>query len=453
MIDGICCVGSAHIDIIARQNGTHGIDQTGEVSVSVGGTAYNVVCNLRHFGVNVALVTVIKDSIFGNIVLDKLKSYGIVTDWVIEDSGIPESVFIAVHGSDRLITAVNNLSVDKFHITNFPRANAYFVDLNNSVETLRSILARQKPVYIGLVSEEKAVKLATLLEIESPSCIQCVSGNESEYAALLKVLNLASPEELSDCYPNIEFIYTMHEKGLKVFKMGRLVHEAQGIDASKVPYIKGSKHIMGTGDAFIAGYIYAREIKSMEVSDAVDYAMANAVLLKLVTPGANLMEDSVLKNFSDVLYVDQLTKAYNRHYFEKRKSKINSDYVVIMIDIDRFKSINDTYGHKAGDVVLKEVACLLKKNIRQDDMLLRWGGEEFAIFFKGNLDDAVILAERLRYLIESTPIDTGEHLINVTASFGISSLKPNESVHEAIIKADRMLYKAKNTGRNKVVYA
>ncbi|MEM7828711.1 MAG: PfkB family carbohydrate kinase, partial [Candidatus Aenigmatarchaeota archaeon] len=285
MIDGICCVGSAHIDIIARQNGTHGIDQTGEVSVSVGGTAYNVACNLRHFGVNVALVTVIKDSIFGNIVLDKLKSYGIVTDWVIEDSGIPESVFIAVHGSDRLITAVNNLSVDKFHITNFPRANAYFVDLNNSVETLRSILARQKPVYIGLVSEEKAVRLATLLEIESPSCIQCVSGNKSEYAALLKVLNLASPEELSSCYPDVEFIYTMHEKGLKVLKTGKVVYEAQGIDANKVPYINGSRHIMGTGDAFIAGYIYAREIKSMEVSNAVDYAMANAVLLKLVTPG------------------------------------------------------------------------------------------------------------------------------------------------------------------------
>lgn len=452
MIDGICCVGSAHIDIIARQNGTYGIDQTGEVRVSVGGTAYNVACNLRHFGVNVALVTVLKDSIFGNIVLDKLRNYGIVTDWVIEDGGIPESVFIAVHGSDRLITAVNNLSVDKFHITNFPRANAYFVDLNNSVETLRSVLARQRPVYIGLVSEEKAVKLATLLEVENQSCIQCISGNESEYAALLRVLSLSSPEELSGCYPDIEFIYTMHERGLKVFKEGRIIYEAQGIDTNKVPYIRDSKYIMGTGDAFIAGYIYAREIKGMEINGAVDYAMANAVLLKLVTPGANLMEDSVLKNFSDVLYIDQLTRVYNRHYFERRKNKINSDYVVIMMDIDRFKSINDTYGHKAGDIVLKEVAQLIKKSIRQDDILLRWGGEEFAIFFKGSLEDAVNLAERLRHLIESTPVDTGDHLLNITASFGISSVKSNEPIHEAIIKADKMLYKAKNSGRNRVVY-
>ncbi|MCM8821099.1 MAG: PfkB family carbohydrate kinase [Candidatus Omnitrophica bacterium] len=445
-----CSVGSAHLDIFARQNGISGVDQKGDIYIAIGGTAYNVACNLKRYGSPVALVTVVKDSIFGNIILSRLKHYQINTDWIIEDPFIRESVFLSVTNSEDILYAVNSTVVEDFYITSFPDASAYFVDLNNSLETIRSVLIRNKPVYINLVSEDKSTKIIPILNLGESSCIKTISGNNREFERLRKDMMVDSIESLSLLYPWIEFIYTMGKEGLKVFLGGSIVCESAGMSFSRVDRMP--KDISGAGDALMSGYMYGREFLEMSIKEAVEFSMNHAVLIKMLIPGANLMESNLIKNLDSVMHVDQLTGVYNRHYYERRKNRISENSSVIIIDIDRFKSINDTYGHSVGDDVLRIVASLIKQSVRQSDMIIRWGGEEFIIFYNGRLKDAVGTAERIREIVQSTPIKSKNYIINVTVSIGIAEITDVSLLNESIAKADSFLYKAKNSGRNRVEY-
>jgi diguanylate cyclase (GGDEF)-like protein len=134
-----------------------------------------------------------------------------------------------------------------------------------------------------------------------------------------------------------------------------------------------------------------------------------------------------------------------------KSHRYNHPLSVIFADIDHFKSVNDTYGHLAGDRVIKIVAGCLKKELRESDHLARYGGEEFAaILPETDKDDAWMVAERLRKAIDSLRIAHGDGFIHVTMSFGIALLKPGEkiSLDELISKADSVLYNVKNQGRN-----
>jgi len=153
---------------------------------------------------------------------------------------------------------------------------------------------------------------------------------------------------------------------------------------------------------------------------------------------------------------DMLTNIYNRNYFDKSlEVKINSaqrynhQFGLIILDIDDFKKVNDTYGHNIGDTVLINIAKILKKNIREDDILARWGGEEFAILLPcTTINDIYHLAEKLRNVIQCSSIIEDKI---ITASFGIGLYSINESKTEFFEKIDNLLYQAKNTGKNKVL--
>lgn len=156
---------------------------------------------------------------------------------------------------------------------------------------------------------------------------------------------------------------------------------------------------------------------------------------------------------------DPLTGLFNaRAYYEICESLIslarrnNSPYAVLFVDLDHFKSINDTYGHAAGDVVLKSVADCLAKNIRQSDHLGRIGGEEFSIFLPNtSFDDAVMLAEHLRRSVEATMLAIGDGHRKITASIGVARNRHSEqSMLEIQQQADLAMYRAKAAGRNRV---
>lgn len=163
--------------------------------------------------------------------------------------------------------------------------------------------------------------------------------------------------------------------------------------------------------------------------------------------------------YETMALTDPLTKLYNRRIFvevaEKelsRTSRLRDSFSIILLDIDNFKKINDTYGHDVGDMVLRTVAEVLKKNIRKMDMVARWGGEEFIVMLPNtNLESAVKVAEKLRKLIERAKIKlpSGE-VINITVSAGVSSFKGQRSLDEIIKEADIALYAAKNGGKNRV---
>lgn len=152
--------------------------------------------------------------------------------------------------------------------------------------------------------------------------------------------------------------------------------------------------------------------------------------------------------------IDYLTGIYNRLMFNElleaelqRARRYGSDLSLIMFDLDHFKRINDTYSHTMGDHVLKEVAQLVSDNIRAHDIFTRWGGEEFMVLIpKSNSEQTTILAEKLRSLCESYDFGNG---LRVTASFGITQFKTEDSSESFIGRADQALYLAKNNGRNR----
>jgi len=127
---------------------------------------------------------------------------------------------------------------------------------------------------------------------------------------------------------------------------------------------------------------------------------------------------------------------------------------IVMADIDHFKSVNDTYGHLAGDGVLKEVAKRIKNSLRGFDVVGRYGGEEFLlILHRAQLDTARVVAERIRSRIAATPIDLPDALLDVTISMGVAMANSDELANTLIARADKALYSAKQNGRNQVVLA
>jgi len=163
----------------------------------------------------------------------------------------------------------------------------------------------------------------------------------------------------------------------------------------------------------------------------------------------------------DRAILDGLTRLYSKHHFElqleahfeqaKRNKKLLS---LIMIDIDHFKSVNDTYGHLTGDMILIGVARAIRSRLRKYDTAYRCGGEEIALLLPGtSAEGAMRIAERVRKLIESKTF-TGENKekINITISLGVAELDPSmDEPHQLLSRADQALYEAKRTGRNRTV--
>ena len=158
---------------------------------------------------------------------------------------------------------------------------------------------------------------------------------------------------------------------------------------------------------------------------------------------------------------DPLTNLYNRRYMEEilpliiaNAKRKNSKVGFLMIDIDYFKKVNDTYGHDAGDKILKTVSDILINSLRESDLAVRFGGEEFLAILTNlkSKEDLFKAAEKIRTAVEKTKFNTGKDIINKTISIG-GALYPDdcEKPWECIKFADLALYKAKNSGRNKVV--
>ena len=154
--------------------------------------------------------------------------------------------------------------------------------------------------------------------------------------------------------------------------------------------------------------------------------------------------------------LDALTGFYNRRQLEERiKQEASSakrqkrSLCAIMTDIDYFKKVNDTYGHAAGDLVLKTVSREIKNQLRDYDVAGRYGGEEFVILLPfTKIEEAKMVAERLRKAVESKKIElAGKQHINVTISLGVAEYKEKDFIENA----DKALYKAKESGRNKVI--
>jgi len=165
-----------------------------------------------------------------------------------------------------------------------------------------------------------------------------------------------------------------------------------------------------------------------------------------------------IKELERMAMTDVLTGVANRLYIDKLiKDKVNifnvtgRKFAIAFIDIDNFKSVNDIYGHEAGDLVLKTVAKTLSHNLRGIDIIARWGGEEFIICID-NINKELMekLLNKLRILVEKTEVHYNQKIISVTISVGGTVIQENETKEEIIKRADELMYKSKDSGRNKV---
>jgi diguanylate cyclase (GGDEF)-like protein len=178
-----------------------------------------------------------------------------------------------------------------------------------------------------------------------------------------------------------------------------------------------------------------------------------------VRVNSNINTLEMFEKISNLANRDSMTGAYNRRYFfETSYSIISKSFrkaspiAIATIDIDKFKSINDTYGHDVGDIAIKEVINVLNDNIRSSDLLARFGGEEFCLLLEDiSLEDLEKFFEKIRLLFENNSIKISNELdISFTVSIGVG-YKISDDISQMLKLSDQALYEAKNSGRNKVI--
>jgi two-component system cell cycle response regulator len=207
---------------------------------------------------------------------------------------------------------------------------------------------------------------------------------------------------------------------------------------------------------------YVREKRISEavrVFDGDRIELGRSIVFKVVVQDA-LEEQAALRVYSSSVR-DALTGLFNRHFFQDRfesefayAKRHNTLLTVILLDIDWFKAVNDTYGHPAGDAVLRSVGGALARITRQEDLAARYGGEEFVLLFRAvSLDDARVTAERIRRAVEATEVAWQSRALRVTVSVGVATVhraRMCATPAELLALADLALYAAKRTGRNRV---
>jgi diguanylate cyclase (GGDEF)-like protein len=157
---------------------------------------------------------------------------------------------------------------------------------------------------------------------------------------------------------------------------------------------------------------------------------------------------------------DSLTDISNRRNFYNLSAlefelahKYDHTFTLLLLDIDHFKKINDTYGHDCGDEVLKHLTKTIKDNVREQDIFARHGGEEFTLLLRhSDSTSGYTIAEKLRRLVESLEIQTHEHIINITVSIGLVQFSKDIKEFDGLVNlADKALYEAKENGRNQTI--
>lgn len=222
--------------------------------------------------------------------------------------------------------------------------------------------------------------------------------------------------------------------------------------------VTGEKAVIEDLGSTNGTYINRKRISKHSLQDGDKIQISPLTVFKF------LLSDESEKIFHEELYrmgvMDPVTNVYNKRYFMDRlkqefsqTKRYKTDLSILMIDIDLFKKINDTYGHLAGDFVLGKLSEILSSMIRHEDIIARYGGEEFVAILAGTGEKgAMICAERIRNKIAEKPLLFEGKKINITVSIGVATLNeknPFKTEEEFIEAADSCLYYSKKNGRNR----
>lgn len=240
-----------------------------------------------------------------------------------------------------------------------------------------------------------------------------------------------------------------------------------------VPYLRFyAGALLKSPEGFPLGTLCVLDHKPRELTEKqrialtalANQVMNNLELIRIQQAQATLIQQlqSAQKELIHLASTDPLTGLYNRRAFEERLSqeqaliqRDNAPAVLMLMDLDHFKTINDDFGHEAGDLVIEQFSRVCKSVFRQSDVIGRWGGEEFVVLLSGTTEtDAQQAAERLHQSLRQTPMMHDEHPpLFITVSIGLCSLSKDCELEDALRLADELLYKAKDSGRNCTVCA
>ena len=240
----------------------------------------------------------------------------------------------------------------------------------------------------------------------------------------------------------------------------------EGEQASLMRDVAGDPELLGTAVILFRSCTSVAAVVDALAAGAGDVWTAPTVGPELVARvrvafRSRQLLDLALRRYTDLedlAYRDELTELPNRRGSSRqlevlisRARRHGQQLALLLIDADRFKAVNDDHGHAAGDVVLREVAHRLRERMRREDLVGRWGGEEFVVALPETTPDAAAaVAESLRAAIGETPIEAHGTALRVTVSIGVAAWT-GEDVEDIVDRADRALYAAKAAGRDRVV--
>lgn len=453
----VLVAGAAHLDILASTSDASGvIDKEGELTISFGGTGHNIATNMALLGFETAFMSALNTGPISDLILRELRQNMVRLHMQRLDTD-KEAGFVAQLKDGDLKSAVTASLIDKtafddsFILEAMEDAKCLVVDANLNLKTIEQVikLAEKsgKAIYFAAVSEVKAEKVLKL-----KGRLNGVFLNKLEMNHLQKVLGVASWQDVAEKTGH-SFMITHGGEGATW-----LTPEQESFYKNPKPQADAVNKI-GCGDLFLSAFVGARHFRDASLEDAVATAF-DVALKALDHEQAHLGQDrsfelGVRKAMAQA-QTDMLTGIYNRlgvEQFVATLNPANHDLSVLFLDVDYFKKVNDTFGHEAGDEVLKHVAETLQENMRQQDAVGRWGGEEFVcVLPKASPEDARKTAERIRKAVHSRK----QAALNnepVSVSIGVATRQKQEDFKGVLARADKALYHAKESGRNQVQVA
>jgi len=262
---------------------------------------------------------------------------------------------------------------------------------------------------------------------------------------------------------NVGKIYPLDKKTITIGRSDEFDIQLPDSSCSReqaiIEFNDNNKSVLKDMDSTNGTFVNGAKITEINIEDGDKIMFGVSSVFKFA------IQDSLEAEFQMNLYEssinDHLTGAFNKKYFLDTLSKEfsyslrhQSSLGLLMLDIDFFKKINDTYGHIVGDIVLKEVVKRIENNLRNEDILCRYGGDEFAVIFRDFKSGFVkITAERIRLFFDGKSINCKDHKVNISVSIGTATID-NENIAtpgDMIELADANLYKAKHSGGNCIV--